>query len=148
MTYLILSSVIGNLVIVFPLGILNFIFALIGLFKGMENPYEITFKVKLVLIPWYMINFFFGFMLFAAMLNPFLMMGIPVLIFIMCSITYIYTISTSLADYAYTIRSFIKRDIKKKGIAILAMIFLAMFCLDVIGSGLICYSNINGKEGE
>lgn len=142
---LILTSLIGNLVIVFPLGALNLIFALIGLFKRINSPYKTTVIIKLALIPWYVINFFFGFMLVAATLNPFLMLAGPLIIFILCAVTYIYMLGTSLSSYAYTIRGLMDKKLKINGYIICGFIFMAMFCLDIIGSFLLYY---NEKEIE
>ena len=89
--------------------------------------------VKLALIPWYLLNFFFGFLLVAGFINPFLMIGIPILIAIMMSVTYLLMVTTGFPDIAYVIHQGWKDKRKPNGLTVTGLIFLFIFCLDILG---------------
>ena len=94
--------------------------------------------VKLALIPWYVLNFYLCIMLIAGFLNPWLMLATPIVAAILICSTYIYMLATSLPDIAYLIRTLIKKKIRIKTSLVFAVIFLFIFCLDIIG-GLMFY---------
>lgn len=128
------------MIIVFHLCVANFIIAIVGSFKGMKNPSKITMIVKLSLIPYFIANFAICFLIFAGMLNPFLLLAIPLVISMMVLTTYIYMVSTSVYDIAFFIRSAAKRQIKTKTPFVLATVFLFLFCFDIVGS-IIFFAN-------
>ena len=126
------------LIIVSPLCLLTAITSIVSIFKGNKSPAKTTMIVKLALIPWYVLNFYLCIMLIAGFLNPWLMLAAPVVAALLMCSTYIYMLATSLPDIAYLIRLLIKRKIRIKASVVFAIIFLFIFCLDVIG-GLMFY---------
>lgn len=143
---LILSSLIGNLVLL-PICFVSLGLSIAGIFKGEVSTIKAVMTVKLALIPWYLINFFFGVLLVCAALNPFLLWAIPLVVFIMCCTTYMYMISTSLPAYSYSIRKFTRREWKPSGLIITALVFMAIFGLDIIG-GILLYRKEQTSIGE
>ena len=131
-----LAGLIANLAIL-PFSFVALIFAVLGIFKEEKNPIKTTMVVKLILIPWYIINFILGVLLVTAMLNPFLYLGIPFVIFIMIFTTYIFMITTNLANYSYMIHKLIRREWKISKLLIVSIIFSLIFCLDILGAILL-----------
>lgn len=139
---LLLGGIIATALIL-PLCLANAIVALIGLFRGTYNPCKTTMVVKLALIPWYIINFMICCFLVVGFLNPWLMLAAPIVLCILVGITYLLMLSTSIFDISYIINKLIKREVKTKGIVITSMIFLFMFCLDILGSILLHFNTKN-----
>lgn len=118
------------------------ILSFITILKRDYNPTKYTMVIKLILIPFYALNFVEWSLYVAGMLNPFLMLAIPVVIFLGMCYTYLIMISTSLCDLIYAIKHF-KDDNKK--LVITSFVFLFMFCFDVIGSIMLYMSTKNNK---
>ena len=72
--FFVLSALVAFFVIV------NGICALLSVFKDHENPTKTVLAIKLAAIPWYVANFYFWVGLAAGFLNPFLMIGLPIVI--------------------------------------------------------------------
>jgi hypothetical protein len=142
-------GMISNLVI-FPVVIVNAILAFIGIFKGLKSPIKTTMIVKLSLIPWYVVNFILGFCFFAAALNPFLLWSIPLVIGIMVCTTFMYMISTNFQVYSYVINKLIIREIRIDALLVWSIVLSFIFCLDIVSSILLFYSEnkLNKTEGE
>lgn len=121
------------------------VISLVSVFKKPENPLKTSMIVKLALIPWYAINFFFCFCLFAGMLNPFLLLAIPVVMFIASCLTYINMAATSLPSLAYFISNSVRNKRKPCGWEIASLIFHFVFCMDAIGA-IILYVLDKKKE--
>jgi uncharacterized membrane protein len=128
-----LIFLIGSFVFL-PFYIVNTIFGIIEIFKDSVNPLKMTFIIKLIHIPWYCINFFIIFLLIAGMLNPFLMLGIPFVLIISWFLTYVYMVSSGIHSVAYIIHKMKQREIKPNVLAIFALVFNFIFCLDLVGS--------------
>lgn len=126
-------------VLLIPVGIVAAVFAILNLTTDSQNPARVTFIIKLVLIPWYALNFLVCFLLVVGFLNPFLMIAIPLLIAIEVSITYIYMLCSSLQAVSYTIRQLIKKRIRVNAAIIVGLIFSFIFVLDIVGSYLLHY---------
>ena len=120
-------------ILTFPLCLVTAGFSIASIFKGDESPAKATMIVKLALIPWYLLNFFFGFLLVAGFMNPFLMIAIPLLVGILSSFTYAFMLATGLPDIAYVIHRGWKERIKPNGLTITGLVFLFIFCLDILG---------------
>ena len=142
-----LIFLIGTIVI-FPFYIVNAIFGIIEIFKDSVNPLKLTLIIKIIQIPWYCINFFIIFLLVAGMLNPFLMLGIPILIAISSFITYVYMVSSSIHSVAYIIHKMIKKEMKVKVLTIFALVFCFIFCLDLVGTIIIYVQDRCNEEIE
>ncbi|MGN0813191.1 MAG: hypothetical protein ACI4MQ_06770 [Candidatus Coproplasma sp.] len=129
----ILVGLCANLILI-PVGIVAVAFAILNLTTDSKNPAWVTFIIKLVLIPWYCLNFLVCFLLVAGFLNPFLMLAVPLLIGIEVSITYIYMLCSSLQIVSYTIRQIIKKRIALTPMLIVGIVFSFIFVLDIVGS--------------
>lgn len=121
------------LLLALPLCFVTAGFSIASVFKGDESPAKATMIVKLALIPWYIMNFIFCFVLVAGFMNPFLMIGIPLLIAVMMSTTYLFMLATGLPDMAYVIHRGWKERVKPNGLTITGLVFLFIFCLDILG---------------
>ena len=115
--------------------IANIALSIVSIYKGEVDPSKTVMAVKLALIPWYLINVVICVICIAIMFNPFMMVGIPVVIAIFVVLGYFYLLGTSIPDVAYHIRmSRAKTGTKTDGIRILTLVALFIFCLDVIAS--------------
>lgn len=115
--------------------LLNIISGIISIFKGRTNPFKFTIVIKSILVPWYIVNFVIWALLIIGSLNPFLMMAIPLFLFISVCFTYICMISTSTLNISYIFNQvFFKRNIRINGGIVVGTIFEFIFCLDIIGS--------------
>ena len=131
-TLLTLGLIIG--IIALLIGGLNFVFSIINIFKGGTSPINTTIVIKMVLIPWYLGNFFVWFLLVGAFSNPFLFIGIPLIICIGVFITYMYMIFISAPNISYVFSLIKNKEIHTNKLLIVSLVFHFIFCLDVIGS--------------
>ena len=109
-------------------------FSLFSLFddKGIT---KLSMIIKLTLIPWFLLNFLKWSAYVLGMLNPFLMIGIPLVIALGVLMTYFLMVATSANNIFYIIRSIPKSN--NKALLIVSLIFHFVFCLDVAGSIMI-----------
>ena len=136
------SFVIGLLIaalvlmaLVVPVGIANIVLSVISIFKGEDDLSQTVMKVKLALIPWYVINFAMCFVIVAISFNPFMMIAIPVVIAITVGITYFFMLATSLPNVAVYLRKvFVTKEEKVTASSVFLVILHLVFCLDVVGS--------------
>ena len=128
--------------IVIPICIANIVLSVMSVFKGKNDPSETVMKVKLALIPWYVINFAIGAVIVAIFFNPFMMIGIPVVIAALMGMAYFCMLATSLPDVAQYLRK-VRKDKTEKliGARVLPVVFLFIFCLDVVGSVILYRRN-------
>lgn len=112
----------------------NIVFAVISIFKGETDPSKTVLKVKLALIPWYVINFVMCVVIVAVLSNPFMMLGIPAVIGLSLCMTYFFMLGTSLADVANYLRKvYVEKSEKPSKSRIVTVICLFIFCLDIVG---------------
>ena len=131
-----LMSVVGLICIA------NIVFSVISIFKGEYDLSKTVRNVKLALIPWYVLNFAMCIIMVALMFNPFLMVGIPVLVAIAMGLTYFFMLGTSLPNVAYYLRKvFVTKEEKATKARVLTVILHFIFCLDVIGAILFLRQN-------
>ena len=136
MGILLLVGIILEIVIT-PICGVNIVFAIIGLIRGQNSPLKITMAIKLVLIPWFLVNAYVCIILLAGLLNPWLVWSVPVFLVIMVGFAYIMMLPTSLYDFGYLLRNMISKKMKKSKFMIFLMVCLFIFCLDVLASILI-----------
>lgn len=128
--------------LVLPICIANIVLSVISVFKGESDVSKTVMKVKLALIPWFILNFAMCVIIIALMLNPFMMIGIPIVIAFLVVGTYFCMITTSLPDVAYYLRNvLIKKAEKLSPLRVAVVVCLFFFCLDVIGSVLFYNQN-------
>lgn len=133
---LILVGLCFNLLLI-PVGMVAVAFAIHNLLADGQNPAWMTFIIKLVLIPWYCLNFLVCLLLVAGFLNPFLMLAIPLLIGLEVFITFTYMVCSSLQIVSYTIRQIIKKRIAVTPMVMVGIVFSFIFVLDIVGSYLL-----------
>ena len=106
-----------------------------------------TMILKLIQIPWYVINYFFCILVFLGLCNPFLFMAIPLFLLISVLFTYTYMLSTSLPEFiSYLKMTSIKKELKS-AIGIISCVALLFFVIDVPGAILI-YCITKSKDNE
>ena len=102
--------------------------------KGTNNYTKLVMIHKIVAIPWFIGNFVFSVLLIGGMLNPFLLWGIPVVIAILVTNTYICMLSTSMMNVGYLISSWKNKVLKPSALLIIGLILEFHFCLDFLGA--------------
>jgi len=105
--------------------------------KGEEDPTKATMIAKLSLIPWYIVNLVLCIVFTSILLNPFMMVGIPIAIALFVWVTYMLMLSTSLPDIAFFVRKKIRKDASVDKATVVSVVLLFVFCLDVIGAILL-----------
>ncbi len=116
------------------LGITALVLGITGAVKN-EGPVSvITVVVKVLMIPFFVVNFLLWFFVIGGMLNPFLMLGIPVAAFIGICLTYGYMLMTSLPDIVYTMIFCIRNKRTAAPLMVIGVIFEFIFMLDLVGS--------------
>ena len=128
------------MLLVMPVCILNIAASIRSAVKDDPDVIKTTMVAKLSLIPWYALNFLIGYAFVGIFFNPFMMIAIPIIIALLVAATYILMLTTSVGDVAYFLRKVIKKEWRVRPSAIFAVIFLFIFCLDVVGS-IILYVN-------
>ena len=132
---ILLILLLTSTVLTVLIALINVIFGVVIIFRGRSAPFKFTIVIKSILIPWYIINFVIWALLIIGSLNPFLMMAIPLFLFISVCFTYICMISTSTLNISYIFNQvFFKRNIKINGGIIISTVFQFIFCLDIVGS--------------
>ncbi len=101
-----------------------------------EAPYQRTTRIKLLLIPYYLVNFAVGFVMVSGFMNPFLLLLIPLFIAFDGGITYLFMLFSGLPSLLYTVKKYrsVLRTNKKLLFAVLLHFF---FCVDCIGAYLL-----------
>ncbi len=116
------------------LGITVLILAITGAVNN-EGPVSgITIVVKVLMIPFFAVNFLLWFFVIGGMLNPWLVLGIPVAASIGICLTYGYMLITSLPDIVYTMILCSRNKRKPEPLMVVGIIFEFIFMLDLIGS--------------
>lgn len=135
MALFLIGIILTGLVLSFCLA--SAIVSFISIFKKSDNPCKTVMISKLILIPWFIINFYFCMLLFAGTLNPFLLILAPIVAIIEITITYLLMVTISIIDLAYVINRLKSKDIKMSKYLVFINILLFIFCLDVLGSILL-----------
>lgn len=118
-------------IIVIHIAIYNLIIGFISIFKKRSNVTKDIMIYKLILIPWFLINFYICLIFIAGTLNPWLFIFAPLLAFIFMCTTYLYMFSFSMYDIGFLLNRMIKKEIIKNKLDIISIILLHFFCLDV-----------------
>ena len=127
-----ISMIIGGVALF--VGIVNIILAVINFTRDTASPTKITMIIKLVLIPYYIVNFIFWGILILITINPFLLWLFPFFVVISVFFTYAYMISTSIHNLSYIFRLLKDKKIEATGIIVFVIISQFIFVLDIIGS--------------
>ena len=131
------------LVLTAPVCILSFVFSCFHFVRNNASPLKTAMIVKLCLIPWYIFNFAICAVFVGGFLNPFLMVGIPILIALEVSVTYIFMLSTSVHSITYTVKYLVSHRIKPNAQMIVALVFHFIFGLDIVGAVMLSARKLN-----
>ena len=113
--------------------LVSFILGIVAGVKNTKPMTKITFILKLVMIPFFIINLVMWLCLLAGLMNPFTFMGIPFAIALGACLTYFYMIATGLPDIMFAIIWHIKNKKKPKIIMVAGILLCFIFVLDVVG---------------
>lgn len=138
---------IGKFVVNFiplNLALVSILIGFISIFKKPKDPTKYSMIIKLVLIPFYILNFIEWVILGIGTLNPFLFILGALLIVFGILFTYICMLATGIYNIGYVF-GLIKEG-KANGLMIAALIFQFVYVLDIVGA-IILYIE-NKKFGE
>ena len=121
-------------ILLFPFCIANIVAASFSFLHGDFDPRGTTMRVKLALIPWYLLNFVIGFAFVGVLANPFLMVVIPIALALLIGTTCFYMLATSFPDVMFLLKRFVREKKPATATEIVSIVFLFIFCLDIIGS--------------
>lgn len=130
LTFGLIRAALILMILMIPVSIVNVVASIRSAIKEDYNLPKNTMVMKLSLIPWYSLNFAIGFICVSILFNPFMMIAIPVVIGLFVTSTYLLMLTTSIGDIAY----FLHGKQKLTPAMILALVFLFLFFLDVIGA--------------
>ena len=118
------------------------VISFVSIFKrGVKDYTKFVMIYKIIAIPWFIANFVLCVLLIGGMLNPFLLIAIPLVVTILVSSTYINMVSSSMIDFGYVLSSMRRKVIRLSPLLIIGLIFGFNFCLDVVGAILIFVGN-------
>ena len=117
-----------------PVCVINVVVSLKSALKEETDPTKPTMTAKLALIPWYVLNFLICLVFVGIFFNPFMMIGIPIVIALTVGVTYALMICTSVGEIAYFVKKILNKDKDVNTWTIVAVVFLFIFCLDVVGA--------------
>ena len=119
------------------LGLTSFVLAIIGGVKNEGPSSLITVIVKACMIPFFGINLYCWLLGISGMLNPFLLMGIPIVGFLGICLTYVFMFTTSAPDIVYTIIFCIRNKKRPTALMITGVILEFFFLADLVGAILL-----------
>lgn len=124
-------------IIPFVIGIVTSIMSAVIASKGEKLGFGFMLISKLCMIPWFVLNFVMWFVVVGGLLNPFLMVGIPIAIVIGVCETYVYMLTLNLPKVIYVLKRAKKTKRTKSKKVTIALILEFIFCLDVLGDILL-----------
>ena len=130
----------------FTLGIILSAFSLRLINSDKLFDYKGVLIVKLVLIPYFVVNFVICFLLTAGFLNPFLFLGLIVLIPLMIVFTYLALLPATLLSTALSY-GYVKRGKAASAAVVPWQILEYFFVLDVISSAVLYVKAKKGRLG-
>lgn len=117
------------------LGYINLIVRLVK--RNDKNVFKRNMILKIILIPWYVGNFYVWVIYFAAFLNPWLFIAAPLITIIGIVYTYIIMILSGINNLVFIVKSAYKKKIKYSAKIVVGIIFQFFFILDIVGSILL-----------
>lgn len=147
---LMLAVVAGGLFLAAACGCAGLVLSLILIRKRTDPPYRITLIVKLILIPWYVFNFYYAFCFVVGSLNPFLMVFIPVEIVIAVCVTWFLMVLTGVQNVIHALKTLIGRRRKPSPAVIAGIVMHFVFVADGVGAILLdrAFRNPDGTPAE
>lgn len=112
-----------------------YVLSIITIFKKqVVDSSQFTMIIKFTLIPWYIANFVLWVLLVGGMLNPFLILGIPIIIALSVIGTYMFMFSSTLNNICTIFAELKNKTLNPSGLLIAGMILQFFFCLDALGA--------------
>lgn len=135
------GPLLGAAAVVFCLaalcGCLGLVLSLVQIRKKTDSPCRVMFIVKLILIPWYLFNFYYAFVFVGSSFNPFLMVFIPAEIIIAVCATWFLMVLTGMQDVIHALKALIGKRRKPSASLIVGMVLQFIFVADVAGAFLL-----------
>ena len=130
-----LGCAIGGVVLASLFSVAIMIISFISIFKKEAvDQTKFVMIYKIAAIPYFIGNFVFCGLIVAGMLNPFLMLAIPLAVAIFMFFTYVNMLGSSIVDVAYVINSFKNKTLKPRPLLIIGIILEFFFCVDFLGA--------------
>lgn len=121
----------------FFLGVANIAKALSNFFApAQKNPFTTIMVFKILLIPYFIVNFALCFLIVAGSLNPFLIVSVFITIPIMCFLTYCVLLVTSAYNLSRMFAMIVRREESLQTL-IPHIIFHFIFLSDVVDSVIV-----------
>ena len=130
---LLIMGVVFTFVAMF-IGFLGLAFGVFNSMRDSADPTNATMVCKFLLIPWYVANFLFWLILMAGFCNPWLILGVPLIIVLGVCITWTYVALGSAHNLAYVWREVRTRRLEVTSGLILAIVFHFIFVFDIVGA--------------
>ena len=117
------------------MAIASYVLSIITIFKKqVVDSTQFTMIIKFVLMPWYIANFVLWTLIVGGMLNPFLVLGIPIIIALSVIGTYMFMLGSTLHNVCTIIAELKNKTLKPSGLLIAGMVLQFFFCLDALGA--------------
>lgn len=126
------------------LGFANFVLGIVKIFRPKKSPYKTVMICKLILVPFFVMNFIYLVLIFLGSLNIFLIWMLPIVIFLT-----ILTYGILLATSVYNIGYLIHRLTHREGAVLEQIIFIVLhflYVIDVVASVVLYVKNKNTAE--
>ena len=130
---LLIMGVVFTFVAMF-IGLLGLAFGVFNSARDCADPTTTTMVCKFLLIPWYVANFLFWLILMAGFCNPWLLLGVPLIIVLGVCITWTFVVLGSAHNLAYVWREVRMRRMDVSSMLILAIVFHFIFVFDIVGA--------------
>ena len=122
-------------IVLIPICLANLVLSIVSIFKGdNKNPSLLVLILKCALIPWFILNFVMCFIFALGMLNPFLMLFMPIVVCILVGCTYLCMVTTSLPDIAFYVGKLRRKETTIVPLYVVSIVFMFIFCMDAIGA--------------
>ncbi|MDE7106514.1 MAG: hypothetical protein K2O22_05055 [Anaeroplasmataceae bacterium] len=135
LSFLIVAFVLMG--ISFIVGLINVGIAFQNIFRDTPSPARFTIIMKLVLIPWYFLNFLVWLLLVGICANPWLMLAVPLVIGMGIAYTFAFLFFTNVYNFSYVIKLVKEKKIQLTKSIILPVVLHFIFVLDILGSMLL-----------
>lgn len=119
------------------LGVVNILMALKAAYKVDDDLIPVMTKEKLVMIPWFCMNFIVWTLIVAFTGNPFTFWAMPLVFCLAVGVSYLYFLAVNGQIVVYVIARLIKNKRKPTKGIVWALIFQLVFFLDYIGNFII-----------
>ena len=117
------------------MAIVIYVLSFITIFKKqVVDSTQFVMIIKFILMPWYIANFVLWALIVAGMLNPFLILGIPIIIMLSVVGTYMFMLGSTLHNVCTIIAELKNKTLKPSGLLIAGMVLQFFFCLDALGA--------------